>query len=131
MFRQALSLDERRARFKPALYRHARPQDANRGVQPGEMPKSDTTVARRSALNPDRNHKRAASGKKSQIQHEREFNSTDPDPDGHKTDVLEVWFAGDHCGTSPLAPPCRSPPRVLTQLCLVRATHTQTSAAGT
>ncbi|KAH9932126.1 uncharacterized protein BXZ73DRAFT_101501 [Epithele typhae] len=97
VFRQALSLDERRARFKPALYIHPKPRDKKHGTQPGDMPKSDTTWATQSAYR--RAGSKQASVRKSQRQHERDFNATDPDhPEAvGETDVYEVWFAGNHC----------------------------------
>ena len=93
-FRQALALDERRARFKPALYRHSPPEDRKLGTQPGDMPKADTTWATPDRLSKLGAHKRT----KSQMEREREFNAEDdPDTQG-STDALEVWFAGCHAG---------------------------------
>ncbi len=89
VFRHALSLDERRARFKPALYLRSTAADAKLGTQPGDMPKSDTTWATRSRMGPTGNNQRLF---------ERQFSDDDPDSKG-KTDAVEVWFAGCHCGT--------------------------------
>ncbi|TFK86941.1 hypothetical protein K466DRAFT_491820 [Polyporus arcularius HHB13444] len=87
VFRHALSLDERRARFKPALYLRSTAADAKLGTQPGDMPKSDTTWATRSRMGPTGNNQRLF---------ERQFSDDDPDSKG-KTDAVEVWFAGCHC----------------------------------
>ncbi|KAL7285026.1 hypothetical protein ACG7TL_000116 [Trametes sanguinea] len=106
VFRHALSLDERRARFQANLYHHPSKEDANRGTQPGDMPKADTEYATRvgirvsdgpndkSGKKPD--HERTKSEIQKQRQFERQFSQGDPDSDG-TTDVLEVWFAGCHC----------------------------------
>ncbi len=51
VFRHALALDERRVRFKPALYRHTAPEDVH-GINPGDMPKGDTTWAFADKLEP-------------------------------------------------------------------------------
>ncbi len=96
IFRQALALDERRARFRPALYRRPTPQDKKYGTQPGDMPKSDTTWATPGVL-----AKMARS--RSQMQYESQFSADDPDSDG-STDILEVWFAGCHAGRSTSGP---------------------------
>ncbi|CDO73380.1 hypothetical protein BN946_scf185013.g14 [Trametes cinnabarina] len=108
VFRHALSLDERRARFQANLYHHPSKADAERGTKPGDMPKRDTEYATRvgirvpnevngKAKKPE--HKRTQSEIQKQRQFERQFSQGDPDSDG-QTDVLEVWFAGCHCGTS-------------------------------
>ncbi|KAI0756458.1 hypothetical protein C8Q80DRAFT_1090050 [Daedaleopsis nitida] len=89
VFRHALALDERRARFKPALYRFVNAHDAKRGTQPGDMPKTDTAWATRKRVQGE------GTSRKSQHRYEREFSQDDPDSDGN-TDVLEVWFAGGH-----------------------------------
>ncbi|KAI0658453.1 hypothetical protein C8Q70DRAFT_917453 [Cubamyces menziesii] len=109
VFRHALSLDERRARFRANLYHHPSDADAARGTQPGDMPKSDTEYATRVGIRqphdnsnsskdkkPGEGHKRTESEWQRQRQLERQFSENDPDSDV-KTDVLEVWFAGCHC----------------------------------
>ncbi|RPD64674.1 hypothetical protein L227DRAFT_571135 [Lentinus tigrinus ALCF2SS1-6] len=97
VFRHALALDERRVRFKPALYRYTAPEDAH-GISPGDMPKGDTTwaVSARPAeeleplfLNYREQHRpRQAS--------QQDF-CKDHAASHAKTDSLEVWFAGCHC----------------------------------
>ncbi|TFK85566.1 hypothetical protein K466DRAFT_183453 [Polyporus arcularius HHB13444] len=95
VFRHALALDERRVRFKPALYRHTAPEDVH-GINPGDMPKGDTTWAFADKLEPllaqlygGKPH-RSASGDQFCKDH---GGSHAPG----KTDTLEVWFAGCHC----------------------------------
>ncbi|KAI0756455.1 hypothetical protein C8Q80DRAFT_1092774 [Daedaleopsis nitida] len=90
VFRHALALDERRVRFKPALYSRTSPEDAMLGTHPGDMPKHDTTYATRDGAEAPVQKK---SGKK-QKRFERQFDEADYHGE---TDVLEVWFAGCHC----------------------------------
>ncbi|KAI0673864.1 hypothetical protein C8Q78DRAFT_656594 [Trametes maxima] len=124
IFRHALSLDEHRARFQANLYQHPSKARAALGTQPGDMPKRDTAWATRVGVRKtddghgkaddghgkvDDGHGKTASGStrpghkktpsewQAQRQYERKFNAEDAQ-DG-KTDVLEVWFAGCHCGT--------------------------------
>ena len=93
-FRHALSLDEHRAKFKANHYQWPTEEEMKRGVQPGEMPKAGQRGP------PTKSKSRLGSIKRSnsleEEQHERECSAAD----GHnsKTDVLEVWFAGCHCG---------------------------------
>ncbi|KAI8981359.1 hypothetical protein BD414DRAFT_492433 [Trametes punicea] len=100
VFRHALSLDERRARFQANLYHHPSKEEAARGTQPGDMPKADTEYATRVGVRTDHkkqgSHKQSDSEWRKQRQFERQFSEHDPDSDG-TTDVLEVWFAGCHC----------------------------------
>ena len=105
VFRHALALDERRVRFKPALYRYTHTKDAL-GIHPGDMPRNDTTwaVADPEELQPllfqnyrEQHRSREAS--------EEQFCKGH----AHKTDSKEVWFAGCHCGTSPLPYQCFAP----------------------
>ena len=96
IFRHALSLDEHRARFRPALFQHVT-DAAARGTQPGDMPKSDTVLGTRE--NWDKLKKGNLKLKK-RSQHESEFDAENVHSDGQDhTDVKEVWFAGCHCGT--------------------------------
>jgi uncharacterized protein (DUF2235 family) len=89
-FRHALSLDERRAKFK-ANYWHLMCPEDNKGTQLGEMPRSNQ---RHPYYDSSHRHHRhhLHQGEK---QPEEEF-----DDRPWETDVLEVWFAGCHCGTS-------------------------------
>lgn len=98
-FRHALALDERRVRFMPALHRHT---VQNRGTVPDETARHDTLCAVRyeplsesQPLLPEATRP-------------EDFASDDGSHQGihkhkKKTDVpqvLEVWFAGCHCGAS-------------------------------
>ena len=116
-----------------SLYKHPSKKEAERGTHPGDMPRSDTTYAMLPLLADDdlaqqhqeqqqeaqkqqqsnggskQNKDANASTKpkkngKKQRRFEREFNSQDGCDSHHETDVLEVWFAGCHCGTSALLP---------------------------
>ncbi|KAJ7457836.1 hypothetical protein FB451DRAFT_589308 [Mycena latifolia] len=75
-FRHAIALDEHRARFLPNFWaRHT--SQSERGLQPGEMPKSRRQTSEHKSLN------------------DLETEYTDG---GHfETHVEEVWFAGCHC----------------------------------
>ncbi|KAH9854308.1 hypothetical protein C2E23DRAFT_68019 [Lenzites betulinus] len=102
VFRHAVSLDERRARFQANLYKHPTEKDLKRGTQPGDMPKSDTEYATREEVRePDakgkKGPKKPKSERKKQRKYERLFNSMDDCEHQGTTDVLEVWFAGCHC----------------------------------
>ncbi len=100
VFRHALALDERRVRFKPALYRYTPPEDVH-GINPGDMPKGDTTWAFAHELEPllaqiYGKPRRSASGD--------QFCKDHAGSHAHgKTDSLEVWFAGCHCGKSAIS----------------------------
>ena len=93
-FRHALSLDEHRAKFKANHYQWPTEEEMKRGVQPGEMPKA----GQRGPATKSKSGLGSIKRTNSQVEeeHEREFSAAD----GHnsKTDVLEVWFAGCHCG---------------------------------
>ena len=130
VFRHALALDERRVRFKPALYRYTHTKDAL-GIHPGDMPRNDTTwaVADPEELQPllfqnyrEQHRSREAS--------EEQFCKGH----AHKTDSKEVWFAGCHCGTSSLLCQCLAPVSTLTRTladAMTADTNTlQTSAAA-
>ena len=83
-FRHAISLDEHRAKFK-ANYYHLRHPDDQKGVKPGAMPRSNQRFPHYHRRNHQHKHKGRS--------HDDEFD------DRHsETDVLEVWFAGCHCG---------------------------------
>lgn len=92
-FRHALSLDEHRAKFKANHYQRPTEEEIKRGVQPGEMPKAGhRTLTPKSRIGLGK--KRSSS--QEQEQHERDFSAEDAHHS--ETDVLEVWFAGCHCG---------------------------------
>ncbi|EMD42275.1 hypothetical protein CERSUDRAFT_110803 [Gelatoporia subvermispora B] len=97
-FRQALSLDEHRAKFKANHYNRPTDAEAKLGTKPGEMPKPG--VRRR--FNLFDKHRLSVpvpidedEDERKEAQEETQFSSAD----GHNnmTDVLEVWFAGCHC----------------------------------
>ena len=77
-FRHAISLDEHRAKFKANHWNLLKSED-EKGTRLGEMSR------------PNQRHSRSES------QAEEEFYT------GPETDVLEVWFAGVHCGSSPFS----------------------------
>ncbi|KAI0354699.1 hypothetical protein OH77DRAFT_1425794 [Trametes cingulata] len=103
VFRHAVALDERRARFQANLYKHPSQQEAARGTRPGDMPRADTEYATRVAVldAPPQKLKKEKKGGKGggggRRKYERLFNSEDACEHGEETDVLEVWFAGCHC----------------------------------
>ena len=84
-FRHAISLDERRAKFK-ANHWHLRHEDDQKGTKLGEMPRSNQ---RHPHYHSSHNHHR-----------DNKKHFEEQDSEGLKeTDVREVWFAGCHCGT--------------------------------
>ncbi|OSD00889.1 hypothetical protein PYCCODRAFT_1436952 [Trametes coccinea BRFM310] len=113
VFRHALALDERRARFQPNLFKRGSKADAQRGTRPGDMPRSDTEYATRVPVAADPHatapkqsgggkgkstlKKKENSERRKQREFERMFNSQDGCEWQGTTDVLEVWFAGCHC----------------------------------
>ncbi|KAL1951077.1 hypothetical protein VTO73DRAFT_226 [Trametes versicolor] len=104
VFRHAVALDERRARFQANLYRYPKKKDLEHGTKPGDMPKSDTEYATRvavqepgSAGGKPKLSKKPKSEFKQQLKYERLFNQSDSCAHETETDVLEVWFAGCHC----------------------------------
>lgn len=107
-FRHAVSLDERRAKFKANLYNRPTEKEAKLGVQPGEMPKpsiatpSDGSVFNMQLVKDLYKKAEAARSKNAAQEEEQEDDrlETSYDESGKsETDVLEVWFAGCHCGT--------------------------------
>ncbi|KAI9066492.1 hypothetical protein FKP32DRAFT_1601720 [Trametes sanguinea] len=113
VFRHAVALDERRARFQVNLFKRGSKADAQRGTRPGDMPRSDTEYATRVPVAADPHAsapRRGGEGKgksaskkkgdsewRKQREFERMFNSQDGCEWQGTTDVLEVWFAGCHC----------------------------------
>jgi uncharacterized protein (DUF2235 family) len=81
-FRHAISLDEHRAKFK-ANYYHLRHPDDQKGTKQGEMPRSNQRFPHY--------HRRSH-------QHDHKGKAQQYDDGLTETDVLEVWFAGCHCG---------------------------------
>jgi len=87
-FRHAISLDERRAKFK-ANYYHLTPPEDQKGTKLGEMPRSNHRHPHFRRHHHDHHNKDKSLGEE---EYERDH--------GHfETDALEVWFAGSHCGT--------------------------------
>ncbi|KAI0029496.1 hypothetical protein K488DRAFT_56207 [Vararia minispora EC-137] len=98
-FRHALSLDERRAKFRATYWQpwHGK----RRGTKGGEMPVSNQTGAPivhehhavhhpRTSTGPEHAHGRKA--RDEYLEHRYDIMNRN-----WATDVLEVWFAGDHC----------------------------------
>ncbi|KAJ7696741.1 hypothetical protein B0H17DRAFT_391005 [Mycena rosella] len=77
-FRQALALDEHRARFQPNFWHRSTQEDLQLGVQAGEMPKSG---------------RKSSKTGKSLNDLEKQYS----DGGQYTTDVEEVWFSGCHC----------------------------------
>ena len=88
-FRHAISLDERRAKFKANYYHLQRP-DNQKGTKPGEMPLTNQWHWR------IRHPTQPYPGRKDKVLSDEEY-----DGGPTTTDVLEVWFAGCHSGNSP------------------------------
>ena len=84
-FRHAISLDERRAKFKANYYHLPRPDD-QKGTKPGEMPRSNQCRWLSRCENKHR---------KDKVLPDEKY-----DNGPTTTDVLEVWFAGCHSGNS-------------------------------
>ena len=103
-FRHAVSLDERRAKFKANLYNRPTEEEAALGVQPGEMaPPSTAPTPASMTLEAMQKWKKWAMNGKTPAELEEEQDDrfeTEYDPCDHdttETDVLEVWFSGCHC----------------------------------
>lgn len=118
-FRHALSLDERRAKFKPNFYNRPTVDEINLGTQPGEMPKSgtpgdDTIIAGDPSMMaqspyPSPTSSISSSSSSTRPKQRRQstwrikeasFDACEDPIHIKETDVLEVWFAGCHCGLS-------------------------------
>jgi len=92
-FRHAISLDERRAKFKANHYNRPTRDEEKLGVLLGEMPKSTGTRSamaqflrqRKSRTDEQEAHDKDEQEHESNHQHNMD------------TNVLEVWFAGCHC----------------------------------
>ena len=87
-FRYAISLDERRAKFK-ANYYHLQPPDDQKGTKPGDMPLSTRWPWR--ICHPNQRYP----GREDKVLSDEEY-----DGGPTATDVLEVWFSGCHSGNS-------------------------------
>ena len=92
-----IALDERRARFLPNFYNRPTDEEAHLGVQHGEMPKSTVAaLAWQYGVEVEESFKSAR--QLEQEEHERRFTYIAKGTQQTETDVLEVWFAGCHCG---------------------------------
>jgi uncharacterized protein (DUF2235 family) len=96
-FRQALSLDERRASFKANVWNYPTDEEAKLGLPACRRPPSIPLPKRKQmsdteAIDYDGNEEMEAA--------EQRYSSTPK----HPTDVYEVWFSGCHCGTRAFFP---------------------------
>ncbi|EKM61846.1 uncharacterized protein PHACADRAFT_248724 [Phanerochaete carnosa HHB-10118-sp] len=121
-FRHAVSLDERRAKFKANLFNWPQEEERRLGTQPGDMPKAgqnedqvhlsgfneskpaataadkkDDKTKKSSVLSKFSNMSRHNSVDDRQRQREMERQFSEQERRALETDVLEVWFAGCHC----------------------------------
>ncbi|KAG8219249.1 hypothetical protein J3R82DRAFT_88 [Butyriboletus roseoflavus] len=90
-FRHALSLDERRVRFKANYYNRSTEDDLKRGVKRHEMPRSTKKLHLPSLPKAIKDYTNG---------HHHDSPSELEQPYSQaitKTDVEEVWFAGCHC----------------------------------
>jgi len=96
-FRHALSLDERRAKFKANHYNRPSDEANNLGVKLGDMPKSAVPTSSRflNIVPPKRTKSQAEREEEQQDSEEAQFDIQDTH--SLDTDILEVWFAGCHC----------------------------------
>ena len=106
-FRHAVSLDERRAKFKANLYNRPTKEENSLGVQPGEMPKSKqkrTSVIPAAVTKWVKDTKSEIvntldKAQKEELEQAKFENGFDMgDTNYLETNVDEVWFAGCHCG---------------------------------
>lgn len=130
VFRHAISLDERRAKFRANVYNRPTAAEKELGVKTGEMPKAgadeqgpvhagikkhrDPTVPSHCKLKLDiaKKMSKTKRGNKNKAEVYEDNNEHNSDPEWQtamerrfsiaqaplETDVLEVWFAGCHCG---------------------------------
>ena len=104
-FRHALSLDERRVRFKPSHWKHPEMHEHHLGVKKHEMPRSKKKEIRelKTKKQPkkeddadekkDVKHDDLKAMQKARLEElEHRFSTHN-----FETDVEEVWFAGCHC----------------------------------
>ena len=94
-FRHAISLDERRARFKVNLWNRPTEREHNLGVEKGTMPRHKTPPKLGDNGNSIKSPISSKSRHSTLKQLEREYSETDKDK---PTDTEEVWFSGCHCG---------------------------------
>jgi uncharacterized protein (DUF2235 family) len=92
-FRHAISLDERRARFKVNLWNRPSAEQHKKGIQKGTMPRHKTPPK----VQGNTSHSTNSIKCQEQIRRDLERQFSDSDK---PTDIEEVWFAGAHCGGS-------------------------------
>lgn len=122
VFRHAVSLDERRAKFKANLYNRPTAEEKDLGVKAGDMPKARMETPgvhvepekvkvpakkdslgkkkqklRKTNKNGDGDRTESESDPEWQNEMERRFSMMGSEQP-LEIDVLEVWFAGCHCG---------------------------------
>ena len=97
-FRHAISLDERRAKFRQNTWNHLSEKEKGLGVQAGEMPKAGEMVQSPSIPKQEKDLENDLESEIDQDEMEQRFSKMCSDPN-KETDILEVWFAGCHCGT--------------------------------
>ncbi|KAI0688127.1 hypothetical protein BC835DRAFT_1408164 [Cytidiella melzeri] len=116
-FRHAVSLDERRSKFRANKWNWPSEREKGLGVQAGEMPKAGVDVQSSLTVKQIRHegmvkedkkgdrskkHRKKVKGKSGpdhspdQDMMEQTFSKLDAKSD-QETDVLEVWFVGCHC----------------------------------
>jgi len=91
-FRHAVSLDERRAKFKANHYNRPTKDEEKLGVQLGDMPKSTGTKTMLARFLKHRTKSEAEREEAEDKEEESHEHNHEMD-----TNVLEVWFAGCHC----------------------------------
>lgn len=106
-FRHAVSLDERRAKFKANLYNRPTQAELDLGLRPGEMPKSKPKGFDKIAQTFKKVVKETTAeivevldkGQREELEQAKYEEGFDlHNQDNTETDVDEVWFAGCHCG---------------------------------
>ncbi|KAH8108020.1 hypothetical protein BXZ70DRAFT_29652 [Cristinia sonorae] len=95
-FRHAVSLDERRAKFKANLYNRPTEEEDKLGVQPGEMPKSGGATPSLVTLVKKWQSRKSETQVEEEEQAREESRFSRQDYNTLHTDVREVWFAGTH-----------------------------------
>ncbi|KZP04656.1 hypothetical protein FIBSPDRAFT_923299 [Athelia psychrophila] len=93
-FRHAISLDERRARFKVNLWNRPTEEDHAKGVKKGEMPRHKTPERRPGFHHADTLNGSESTSKSTKHELERKYADLEVE---QPTDIKEVWFSGAHC----------------------------------
>jgi len=95
-FRHAVSLDERRGKFKANLWN--RPNAKERILSVTDQ-KIEEELKQQKANPTIPNKGKKNNGKDSLIRTQKSFENTYSKDRNKPTDIEEVWFAGAHCGT--------------------------------